>query len=120
MLYITDSEEATIRVCTVDGDKLSGDELFAECGNGVFDGIRLDTEGRVWASAGDGVHIYHPDGTLLGKLLVPETVSNLTWGGPKRNRLFLTATTSLYSLFTTANVAPQPYQREVVTRSSGR
>ena len=63
----------------------------------------------IWASAADGVHIYHPDGTLLGKLLVPETVSNLTWGGAKRNRLFLTATTSLYSLFTTVNGAPQPY-----------
>jgi gluconolactonase len=55
------------------------------------------------------VHIYHSDGTLLGKLLVPETVSNLVWGGPKRNRLFLTATTSVYSLFTTANGAPLPF-----------
>ncbi|HZX07186.1 MAG TPA: SMP-30/gluconolactonase/LRE family protein, partial [Kribbella sp.] len=64
---------------------------------------------RIWASAADGVHIYHSDGTLLGKLLVPETVSNLTWGGPKRNRLFLTATTSVYSLFTTTNGAPEAY-----------
>ncbi|GAA3119283.1 gluconolactonase [Kribbella aluminosa] len=109
LLYITDSEAATIRVFTVDGDKLTGGELFAECGNGVFDGIRLDTQGRIWASAADGVHIYHSDGTLLGKLLVPETVSNLAWGGPKRNRLFLTATTSVYSLFTTANGAPEAY-----------
>jgi gluconolactonase len=111
LLYITDSEEGTIRVFTVEGDKLSGGELFAECGNGIFDGIRLDTEGRIWASAADGVHVYHPDGTLLGKLLVPETVSNLTFGGAKRNRLFLTATTSVYSIFTTVNGAPQPYQR---------
>jgi gluconolactonase len=109
LLYITDSAEATIRVFTVDGDRLSGGKLFAECGNGVFDGIRLDTEGRIWASAADGVHIYHSDGSLLGKLRVPETVSNLTFGGAKRNRLFLTATTSVYSLFTTVNGAPQPY-----------
>lgn len=109
LLYISDSEEATIRVFTVNGDTLSGGELFAECGNGIFDGIRLDTQGRIWASAADGVHIYHPDGTLLGKLLVPETVSNLTWGGAKRNRLFLTATTSIYSLLTTANGAPEAY-----------
>jgi len=109
LLYITDSEQGTIRVFRVDGDKLSGGELFAECGNGIFDGIRLDTQGRVWASAADGVHVYHPDGTLLGKLLVPETVSNLTWGGPKRNRLFLTATTSIYSLLTTATGAPEAY-----------
>ncbi|TCC45816.1 SMP-30/gluconolactonase/LRE family protein [Kribbella capetownensis] len=111
LLYITDSEEGTIRVFTVEGDKLSGGDLFAECGNGIFDGIRLDTEGRIWASAADGVHVYHPDGTLLGKLLVPETVSNLTFGGAKRNRLFVTATTSVYSVFTTVNGAPQPYQR---------
>lgn len=109
LLYVTDTEEATIRVFTVDGDKLTGGELFAECGNGAFDGIRLDSEGRIWGAAADGVHIYHPDGTLLGKLLVPETVSNLCFGGPKRNRLFLTATTSVYSLLTTVNGAPQPY-----------
>ncbi|MGW6281825.1 SMP-30/gluconolactonase/LRE family protein [Kribbella sp. NPDC055071] len=109
LLYITDTEEATMRVFRVDGDTISGGELFAEAGVGAFDGIRIDTEGRVWASAGDGVHIYHPDGTLLGKLLVPETVSNLVWGGPKRNRLFLTATTSVYSLFTTANGASLPF-----------
>ena len=109
LLYVTDTEEATIRVFTVDGGKLSGGELFAECGNGAFDGIRLDSEGRIWGAAADGVHVYHPDGTLLGKLLVPETVSNLCFGGPKRNRLFLTATTSLYSLLTTVNGAPQPY-----------
>jgi gluconolactonase len=110
-LYLTDSEEGHIRVFTLsdDGTALSGGEVFAECGNGIFDGIRLDTEGRVWGAAGDGVHIYHPDGTLLGKLLVPETVSNLCFGGEKRNRLFLTATTSFYSLYTTANGAPEAY-----------
>ena len=53
------------------------------------------------------------DATLLGKLLVPETVSNLCFGGPKRNRLFLTATTSLYSLFTTVNGGRQPYDPSV-------
>jgi len=109
LLYVTDTEEATIRVFTVTESGLSGGDLFAECGNGIFDGIRLDSEGRIWGAAGDGVHIYHPDGALLGKLLVPETVSNLCFGGAKRNRLFLTATTSLYSLFTTVNGGRQPY-----------
>ncbi len=109
LLYVTDTEEATIRVFNVSGDKLSGGDLFAECGNGAFDGIRLDSEGRIWGAAADGVHVYHPDGTLLGKLLVPETVSNLCFGGAKRNRLFLTATTSLYSLFTTVNGGRQAY-----------
>ncbi|TDO44123.1 gluconolactonase [Kribbella sp. VKM Ac-2527] len=111
LLYVTDSEEGTIRVFKVtdDGTALSGGELFAECGNGIFDGIRLDSEGRIWGAAGDGAHVYHPDGTLLGKLLVPETVSNLCFGGEKRNRLFLTATTSVYSLYTTVTGGRQPY-----------
>jgi gluconolactonase len=109
LLYVTDTEEATIRVFKVTGNDLSGGELFAECGTGAFDGIRLDTEGRIWGAAADGVHIYHPDGTLLGKLLVPETVSNLCFGGAKRNRLFMTATTSVYSFFLTVNGGAQPY-----------
>ena len=49
------------------------------------------TPGRIWAAAGDGVHCFDPDGTLIGKLLVPEPVANLMFGGPKRNRLFMTA-----------------------------
>ncbi len=54
--------------------------------------------GRVWAAAYDGLHCFAPDGTLLGKLLVPEIVANLTFGGPKLNHLFITATTSVYTL----------------------
>jgi gluconolactonase len=77
---------------------LSGGEVFAECTNGLFDGFRLDTEGRIWTSAADGVHAYHPDGTLLGKILVPERVANVCFGGPKLNRLFICATSSLYAI----------------------
>ena len=80
------------------GRGLSGGEVFAECTNGLFDGFRLDTEGRIWTSAMDGVHAYHPDGTLLGKILLPERVANVCFGGPKRNRLFICATTSLYAI----------------------
>jgi gluconolactonase len=110
-LYVTDTEEAHIRRFDVtdDGTALSGGEVFAECGNGAFDGIRLDSAGRIWGAAGDGVHVYDPDGTLLGKLLVPEVVSNLCFGGAKRNRLFLTATTSLYSLYLNTNGGPEAY-----------
>jgi len=72
--------------------------VFAICDAGSFDGIRLDDTGRVWAAAHDGVHCFHPDGTLLGKLHLPEVVSNLTFGGPKRNDLLITATSSVYSL----------------------
>ncbi len=68
---------------TADGG-LTGSRVFAECSAGVFDGIRLDTQGRVWAAAGDGVHCFDPDGTLLGKLHLPEPASNLVFGGLKR------------------------------------
>ena len=80
-----------------DDGTLSGGEVFATSTAGLFDGLRLDTDGRVWTSADDGVHCYDPDGTLLGKVLVPEPVANVAFGGPKRNRLFIVAT-SLYSL----------------------
>jgi gluconolactonase len=76
--------------------------------NGLPDGIRCDTMGNVWSSAGDGVHIFAPDGTLLGRILVPQRVSNLCFGGPRRNRLFITATRSVYTLFVAATGAQQP------------
>lgn len=80
------------------GGALKGGEIFATCENGLFDGFRLDTEGRIWTSAADGVHCYHPDGTLLGKVLVPEVVANLCFGGPKLNYLYICGTTSLYGV----------------------
>jgi gluconolactonase len=100
-LYVVDTrqEPSHIRVFDVLADNtLKGGEIFAECDFGRFDGIRLDDMGRVWAAAWDGVHCFHPDGTLLGKLLFPESVSNLAFGGPRRNDLFITAGGSLYSL----------------------
>jgi gluconolactonase len=77
--------------------------VFAECTAGFFDGFRIDRKGRIWTSAGDGVHAYDPDGTLIGKIHIPENVSNVTFGGAKLNRLFITATTSLYAVYLTAN-----------------
>lgn len=105
-LYVVDSggirfpdNPHHIRVFDVSGDgTLSGGEVFAECTCGKFDGFRLDEDGRIWTSAEDGVHCYEPDGTLIGKILVPEEVSNLTFGGQRHNRLFITATTSLYTI----------------------
>ena len=80
------------------GGTLSGGHVFATCDAGTFDGIRLDDSGRVWAAAHDGLHCFDPDGTLLGKLKVPEIVSNLTFAGPKRNDLHITASSSVYAL----------------------
>ena len=88
-----------------DGEAVSGGEVFADCTAGLFDGFRFDTEGRLWTSAGDGVHVYAPDGVLIGKFLIPEIVANVTFGGTKRNRLYICGTTSIYSLFTTATGA---------------
>ena len=93
-----------IRVFEVgDDNRLTGGKVFATCTSGLFDGFRLDEAGRLWTSAGDGVHCYHPDGTLIGKILVPETVANVVFGGPKRNRLYICATTSLYAIMLPVN-----------------
>lgn len=88
-----------IRVFDVAADgTLAGGDIFAESPAGLFDGLRLDEAGRVWTSAADGVHCLDPDGTLLGKVLVPEGVANVVFGGAKRNRLFICGTTSLYAV----------------------
>lgn len=110
-LYIADSGvshqsggPAHIRRFDVKPDfSLSGGEVFAECDDGFFDGFRLDSEGRIWTSAFDGVHCYDPDGTMIGKIRIPEIVGNVTFGGPKLNRLFICGTTSLYSVYVFAN-----------------
>jgi gluconolactonase len=95
-----------IRVFDVDDNgKLSGGGVFATCTQGLFDGFRLDEAGRIWTSAGDGVHCYESDGTLIGKILVPEAVANVVFGGPKRNRLYICATTSLYAIMLPVNGA---------------
>ena len=75
---------------------------FAVCEAGAFDGFRVDTRGHVWSSAGDGVHCFAPDGTLLGKILVPEICANVCFGGRKRNRLFICATTSVFAHYVNA------------------
>jgi gluconolactonase len=114
LLYIVDTgrthgpqNPAHMRVFGVaeDGRTLRNGRVFADCTAGLFDGFRLDTEGRVWTSAADGVHCYDPDGTLIGKILIPEPVANVCFGGLKRNRLFVCATTSLYSLHLFVNGA---------------
>ena len=106
-LYVADSAvshdpgaEPIIRVFdVVEGKRLTNGRVFCRLDAGLPDGFRLDTEGNLWTSAGDGVHCFAPDGTLLGKILVPQTVANLTFGGPRKNRLFITATKSLYAVY---------------------
>ena len=90
-----------IRVFDVgsDGKTLKGGEIFAECTAGLFDGFRCDEDGRIWTSAADGVHVYHPDGTMVAKVHVPEIVANVCFGALRRNRLYICGTTSLYAYY---------------------
>jgi len=97
-----------IRRFSASDGKLSGGEVFAECDYGVFDGFRLDERGYIFTSAGDGVHCYNPDGALIGKIKVPEVVANVAWGGPKRNRLYICGTTSLYATYMATNGMAYP------------
>jgi gluconolactonase len=83
----------------IEGKRLANDRVFAVVQPGCADGFRTDVEGNVWTSAGDGVQVFAPDRTLIGKVKVPEAVSNVCFGGPKKNRLFITATTSLYAIY---------------------
>jgi len=107
LLYVVDTGATHVpggphhvRVFQVrDGVRLSGGEVFATCPAGLYDGLRVDVHGNLWLSAADGVHCHASDGALLGKVLVPETVANLCFGGAKRNRMFICATTSLYSVY---------------------
>ncbi len=81
-----------------DGLTVGAGRVFATCGAGLFDGFRFDRDGNLWSSAADGVRVFAPDGTEIGRIAVPEVVSNLCFGGPGRDRLFITATTSLYAI----------------------
>lgn len=82
-----------------DGFSLSNQRVFAAIEPGLADGFRCDEDGNIWTSAGDGVHCHAPDGTLMGKIKIPETVANVTFGGLRKNRLFICASTSIYAVY---------------------
>lgn len=109
LLYVADTGTThdqscapKIRAYPVDGDALGPGRTVCESSYGLFDGFRVDTGGHIWSSAGDGVHCFAPDGKLLGKILFPEVVSNLTFGGRRANRLFITGKTCLYAIYVNA------------------
>jgi gluconolactonase len=126
-LYVADTgAPKNIKVWDVDGAKLKGGKEFANTtmrrhsrsveavrqeSIGGYDGIRCDTDGNVWAAAGwvgdgyDGVHVFAPDGTRIGLILLPEICANLCFGGRKRNRLFMAASTSIYAVYVEAQGA---------------
>ena len=111
LLYVADSGHppAHVRVFDVTADNtLANGRVFCEIDHGVPDGIRCDQHGNLWSSAGDGVQIFSPDGTRLGKILVPETPANLCFGGAAGAELFITASTSLYHVRLTTTGAGWP------------
>ena len=83
----------------VDGATLANRRVLAVVEPGLPDGFRVDEHDHLWVSAGDGVQCFAPDGTLLGKVRVPEVVSNCVFGGAFRNRLFITGTSSIYAVY---------------------
>ncbi len=121
ILYVADSAGATpgdttgnrhiVAFDVVDGRRLARPRVFysmsAGAAEGVPDGLRVDVDGNVWTSARDGIHVVAADGRRLGKLPVPEATSNCAFGGPDGDRLFITASSSVYAL-------------DVATRGCGR
>lgn len=108
LLYVSDTSAALAKdgggnhhiVCfdVIDGQQLANPRIFAVVAPGLSDGFRLDSRGWVYTSSQDSVQVYHPDGTLLAKVYVPEKVGNLTFGGHQRDELYICASTSLYRI----------------------
>lgn len=108
LLYVSDTSAALaapgqghhhIAVFDVlQGNKLANPRVFAIVNPGLPDGFRIDAQGWLYTSSADSVQVYHPDGSLLGKIFVPEKVANLCFGGTHGNQLFITASTSLYRI----------------------
>jgi gluconolactonase len=109
-LFVCDSRTNEVLSFDVAPDRrgVSGRRVFAGSSTGDYDNIRLDDRDRLWVAAGeDGVHCHDPDGTLIGRIRVPERVANIRFGGPKRNRMFIAASTSLYSLLMSVTGPPE-------------
>jgi gluconolactonase len=112
-LYVVDTPagDKTVHVYDiVDGRRAVNGRVFFNAMPGYADGIRCDTQGNVWCgfSGGEGhegVAVFAPDGTLIGRILLPERCANLCFGGQKRNRLFMAASQSVYSLYVEAQGA---------------
>jgi len=113
-LYVADTgrmhsaDPQHIRVYDMVKGRPTNGRLFHKIDQGCADGMRVDADGNLWSSAGDGVHCIAPDGHLMGKILIPETVSNICFGGRAKHRLFITATTSLYSVVLNRNGVQWP------------
>ena len=119
-LYVADTapshhpgEKASIIAWDIaeDAGRLTNRRVFTALDAGFHDGIRADRDGNIWAAAGfggegfDGIHAYAPDGAKIGQILVPEVVASFCFVGENRNRLFICASQSVYTLYTAAEGA---------------
>ncbi len=115
LLYINDTTRAHIRVFDVQGDgSIANGRLFAEgIGEGppgpVVDGMKCDEQGNVWVTGPGGIWVFSPDGEHLGVVETPESVGNLTWGGPNWRTMFVPACTSVYRFETKVAGHREPY-----------
>jgi gluconolactonase len=115
-LYLVESRAVPNRLIRVydvmGGDKLANDRVFVDAGPGTPDGFRCDVDGNLWCGWGmgtaelDGVVVYSPEGKLIGRIRLPERCANLCFGGAKRNRLFMAASRSVYSLYVNTQGVP--------------
>jgi gluconolactonase len=97
-----------IRRFAVTSDALTGGEVFATSALQALDGLRVDQDGNLWCGEGDGIHVYAPDGVMIGQITLPERAANLCFGGPAPDGatwLYMTATTSLYRIAVRAQPA---------------
>jgi len=109
ILYIVESRGEPRKILAldvVDDFKLTNQRVAVNAGpKGTPDGFRVDVDGNLWCGWGmgeaglDGVHIFNPKGTLIGRIDLPERCSNVCFGGLHRNRLFMAASTSVYALY---------------------
>ena len=109
-LYVVASRATPTRKLVVldvldDGQRLANNRVFIDAGPGTPDGFRVDIDGNLWCGWGmgdpslDGVRVFNPAGEPIGHIELPERCANLCFGGPARNRLFMAASQSLYSLY---------------------
>jgi len=116
ILYIVESRAVPRKILAYDvkgGRTLANRRVLIDAGPaGTPDGFRVDVDGNLWcgwgmgAEALDGVHVFNPDGRLIGRIELPERCANVCFGGVHRNRLFMAATTSLYSLYVNTQGVP--------------
>ena len=115
LLYVSDTSASHdpagnhhVRVfAVVDGKFLANGRIFAVIEPGLPDGFRLDEQGWLFVSSEDSIQVFHPDGTLLGKILVPEKIANCVFGGAAGDELFITASTSMYRIRLNTRGAPR-------------